>query len=139
MANLRQWHFYIGMLIAPSVLFFALTGALQLFSLHEAHGTYDPPPILEKLSAVHKDQVFAAGHHHDADAPKAAGSPPAAEEDKLKAPTLLLKVFFLIVALGLTASTALGLWIGLTHPRNGRIGLILVAAGAVIPILLLLI
>jgi len=56
--RLRQWHSYIGLFIAPSVIFFSLTGALQLFSLHEAHGTYQPPAILEKLASVHKDQVL---------------------------------------------------------------------------------
>ena len=30
----RQWHLYLGTFFAPSILFFALTGALQLFGLH---------------------------------------------------------------------------------------------------------
>ena len=47
---LRQWHGYLGAFIAPSVIFFALTGALQLFNLHEAHGDYRPAPIVERLS-----------------------------------------------------------------------------------------
>jgi len=142
MATIRQWHFYIGMLIAPSVLFFAATGALQLFSWHEAHGNYTPPPILEKLSSVHKDQVFAAGRHHDA--PAAAKPPgaaaPAADDDKLKTSTLILKIyFFWIVAGGLIVSTLLGLWIGLTHPLRRRAAWILVGLGALIPIVLLLV
>jgi hypothetical protein len=142
MATVRRWHLYIGMFIAPSVLFFALTGAVQLFSLHEAHGSYVPPLIVEKLSAVHKDQVFAASRHHHQDAaakPTAAARPPAGEDDKVKLPTLALKVFFLIVALGLAASTGLGLWIGLTRPGRKRTPLAMLAAGAVIPLVLLLI
>lgn len=67
--TIRRWHGYIGLFIGPSVLFFALTGAVQLFSLHEAHGSYQPPAIIEKLSSVHKDQVFALGHHHDGPPP----------------------------------------------------------------------
>ncbi len=63
MSSIRIWHMYIGILIAPSVLFFALTGALQIFSLHEAHGSYVPPPLLEKLRRMHKDQVFARKEH----------------------------------------------------------------------------
>ena len=59
MLTIRTWHTYLGILIAPSVLFFALTGALQLFSLHEVHGSYTPLPVIEKLSKVHKDQAFA--------------------------------------------------------------------------------
>jgi len=140
-ATIRTWHFYIGMLIAPSVLFFAVTGALQLFSLHEAHGNYTPPPIIEKLSSIHKDQVFAMGHHHAAPKAKAPGAapPPADDDDKLKTSTLILKIyFFWVVALGLVVSTLLGLWMGLTHPLRRRAAWILVAIGAVIPIGLLL-
>jgi len=143
MATIRQWHFYIGMLIAPSVLFFALTGALQLFSLHEAHGTYTPPAIIEKLSSVHKDQVFAAGHHHDQAAPKAkapGATPPPKDDDKLKTSTLVLKIYlFWVVAGGLTVSTLFGLWIGLTHPLRKRAAWILVGIGTVVPIALLLV
>ncbi len=63
LTTIRQWHSYLGLFIAPSVLFFALTGATQLFGLHESHGDYRPPAIVEKLSSVHKDQVFELGHH----------------------------------------------------------------------------
>lgn len=56
--TIRKWHGYMGMFIAPSVLFFSLTGALQLFSLHEAHGGNHPPALLEELGNLHKDQVF---------------------------------------------------------------------------------
>ncbi len=141
--NIRQLHAYIGLLIAPSVLFFALTGALQIFSLHEAHGGYTPPPLIEKLSSVHKDQVFAAGHHHDAP-PKAAAkaAPPKADDDDDKGPalgTVLLKWYFLAVALALALTTGFGVWIGLTHVRHRRVGWILVIAGAVLPIVLLLV
>jgi hypothetical protein len=43
---------------------FALTGATQIFNLYEAHGGYQSPAIVEKLSSVHQDQVFAFGDHH---------------------------------------------------------------------------
>jgi hypothetical protein len=99
--------------------------------------------LIEKLSSVHKDQVFAAGHHHAA-APKAksASPKPDADADEDKGPklgTVLLKWFFLAVALGLVTSTCLGLWIGLTHVRHRRVGWFLLAGGAVLPVLLLLI
>ena len=145
MARLWRLHFYIGMFIAPSVLFFALTGAVQLFSLHEAHGDYRPPLLVEELSQVHKDQVFAPGHHH----PPAAKPPGEAAKGEAASPTrepergraisaLLLKAFFLVVAAGLVVSTALGLITGLSHPRRQRAALAFVAAGLVIPIVLLL-
>jgi len=142
MATIRQWHRYLGVFIAPSVLFFSLTGAVQLFSLHEAHGSYDPPAILEKLASVHKDQVFVLGNHHPHPAPKAEqqAAPASAEpdEDKTALSTTILKGFFLAVALCLALSTALGLWIALTQTRSTRTAWFLLAAGALIPLGLLL-
>ena len=134
--------------MAPIVLFFALTGAAQLFNLHEAHGHYQPPAVLEKLSSVHKDLVFALGHHHEPPEPKADLQKPGGgtaartatedDDDNTKLSTLALKTFFLLVALCLVLSTALGLWMGLTQTREKRIGWVLVLAGALIPACLLL-
>jgi hypothetical protein len=139
MTTIRRWHSYFGFFMAPIVLFFALTGAAQLFSLHEAHGNYQPPALLEKLSSVHKDQVFAPGHHHG---PPAEGTAALAttgdDDDKTSPSTLALKAFFLLVALCLVLSTALGLWMGLTQTRQKRLGWVLVVAGALIPLGLLL-
>ena len=58
MMTVRQLHTYLGAFIAPSVLFFAFSGSLQLFSLHEAHGTYKPPAFAEQFGSIHKDQVL---------------------------------------------------------------------------------
>jgi hypothetical protein len=149
MATVRQWHSYIGLFIAPSVLFFALTGAVQIFNLHEAHGGYQPPAIVEKLSSVHKDQVFAFGdHHHLAEAVANTGPPVAApgprvdaqdEADRTALPTLLLKWFFLAVALCLILSTSFGIWMGVTQIRAKRLAWLLLVAGTVIPVGLLLV
>jgi hypothetical protein len=144
--TIRQWHSYIGVFIAPSVLLFALTGAVQIFNLHEAHGGYVPPAVVEKLSSLHKDQVFAAGHHHDGPPPGAlpAGSPPPAkpddddDDDKLKPATLILKYFFLLVAICLALSTCFGLWMGLTQTRRKGLAWGLLIAGLVVPLGLLL-
>jgi hypothetical protein len=148
MASIRRWHSYIGLLIAPSVLFFALTGAAQLFNLHEAHGNYHPAVLLEKLSSVHKDQVFELGHHHEPpdSAPSAdesspdAHSPSDPEEhsDEPALGTFVLKGYFLLVALTLTLSTAFGLWMGLMQTQRNTVGWLLVGAGSVIPVILLL-
>ena len=145
--TVRRWHTYIGLFIAPSVLFFSLTGAVQLFSLHEAHGSYRPAAIVEKLSSVHKDQVFAfGGHHVDAEPQGEAGKPgadpgpgPHDDDDRTPAATLMLKWFFLLVSLGLVLSTALGIWMGLTQIRKTRLALLLLAAGTLIPVGLLLV
>ena len=133
--RLRKWHAYIGLLIAPSVLFFALTGALQIFNLHEAHGTYQPALVIEKLSAVHKDQVFAEPHDHPPpNAGPAPGPQAGADEDKLPASTLVLKWYFLVVGVGLAVSTLIGIWMGVTQLRSKAVALTLLIAGVLLPL-----
>lgn len=142
MQSIRTWHTYIGTLIAPSVLFFALTGALQLFSLHEAHDSYAPPPLVEKLASVHKDQVFALKEHDHEPEPATVAQPqdhheePKEQDAGPSLGTRLLKWFFLLVAAGLIVSTCLGLWMGLTHLRHKRVGWWLLLVGTVIPVAL---
>jgi hypothetical protein len=141
--TLRRWHGYVGLFAAPSVLFFALTGAAQLFNWHEAHGSYQPPVLLERLSSLHKDQVLK--RHDDGEKSEHAGSPEGSEadgsapheEESMRLPTLILKVFFFLVAIGVTFSTCFGVWMGLTQtPRKGlSIGLLVI--GALLPIILI--
>ena len=155
--TIRKWHAYLGMFISPGVLFFSLTGAVQLFNLHEAHGNYHPPALLEKLGKLHKDQVIeqnkvvaedapavdpdaATSVAHDA-APVAAGSQEHAHhhEQKLQRVNVyLLKWFCLFVALGLATSTAFGIWMGLQQTLRRRTHVILLMVGAVVPLLLIL-
>jgi hypothetical protein len=144
-ATVRKWHSYIGLFVAPSLLFFALTGATQLFNLHEAHGSYVPAAIVEKLSSVHKDQVFEFGDHHapppDAGKPGAGPGPgPGEQEDDNKTglSTRLLKWFFLLVSICLIFSTSFGIWMGLTQIRRRQTGWLLLVFGALIPLALLL-
>lgn len=144
--RIRQWHSYLSLFAAPSILFFALTGSVQLFGLHESHGAYHPAELVEKLAKVHKDQVFAARHRP---APAAAvpdvaqrgaapHGPTDEEEDRTPPATLALKVFFLAVSLCLAVSASLGIWIGLTQSRQKGLARLLVGAGAVVPLALLL-
>lgn len=55
----RLIHLYLGVFTAPALLFFAFTGALQTFSLHEtARGSsYKPPAWAVTLGQIHKKQT----------------------------------------------------------------------------------
>ncbi len=147
--QLRTWHTYIGMVIAPTTIFMAATGLLQLYHLHEAHAGYTPPPLIEKLGKVHKDQVFAAGghkpHSHEAHAGAADGDhdqghasgPSDHDEPADKPATVLLKAFFAVVAVGLILSTSIGVWMALLQGgvrRGAYLGLLLL--GIVAPVAL---
>ncbi|HWB31577.1 MAG TPA: hypothetical protein VG714_00225 [Acidobacteriaceae bacterium] len=56
---LRTLHLYIGVFISPALLFFAFTGALQTFSLHETTPgrDYTPPKWAMVLAQIHKKQT----------------------------------------------------------------------------------
>ena len=146
--RVRQIHLYASMLFAPSLLFFAVTGALQLFDLHEAKPgrSFEPPAVLQELGMVHKKQLFAL--------PRRRPPPPAAADGSLLAPNvpstspppggrqdgwevLELRIFFLFASIGLLLSTCLGIWIGLQQGRNRRAAVGLLVAGTAIPVLLL--
>jgi hypothetical protein len=49
-AKSRGWHTCLGMLIAPSVVFFAFTGILQLFGLHKHYNDYYPRTFSSNLA-----------------------------------------------------------------------------------------
>ncbi len=144
MMTLRRLHLYLGLFIAPSVLFFAATGSLQLFSLHEDHAGYEAPELFEKLGSLHKDQVFILPKHHEhAKAPsEMQGRPGATQarapdaEPPMPVKVLALKWLFLAVALGLIASTLLGLWMALVTARGKGLAWLVLAAGVVLPVAL---
>ena len=145
MMVVRKLHAYLGVFIAPSVIFFALTGSLQIYSLHEDHGAYHAPALIEHMAAVHKDQVFSEPHDDDGPPPGAApghpdAGPPGADhhDHSPKAATLALKAFFLFVALALATSTALGVWMALVYNRNKPLTWGLLVGGVALPVLILM-
>ena len=54
--TLLRLHRYAGLLTAPLILFFAISGIWQVFRLHETrkNGSYHAPQTLKTLSDVHK-------------------------------------------------------------------------------------
>ena len=136
--QIRDWHAYLGALIAPTVLFFGTTGVVQLWSLHEAHGGYNPPALIEMLGVLHKDQKFAMGHHHEPAAakPAAKAHKPDQAPEAPKPAVILLKAFFTAAATGLIASTVAGIWMALSQSPRRRTLAILLLIGAATPVVL---
>ncbi len=56
---LRKVHLYLGIFTTPALLFFAITGALQIFSMHETtQGSNDKPQAwIRSLAQLHKKQT----------------------------------------------------------------------------------
>jgi hypothetical protein len=169
----RLTHLYLGVFITPALLFFAFTGALQTFGLHETnrdHPNYKPAHWIAVLSQLHKKQTttlpirrlqlpatpstVAAGgessehsnRHHEpsenaaASAPletsKAATiSPPPPAVTATRHP-LPLRIFFLVVCIGLFNSTLTGLYMSYSYIRRKTLITGLLIAGVVVPIVL---
>jgi hypothetical protein len=144
----RKLHLYLGVFITPALLFFAFTGALQTFSLHETTqgSTYKPPSWAVKLGQLHKKQTLEVPVRKPrpvADAPKAdkpadnsAAKAPEAAASKPKT-HLPMKIFFLLVAVGLLTSTLTGLYMAYRYGRNWIVITGLLLAGVIVPLLLL--
>jgi hypothetical protein len=153
----RQIHLYVGVFIAPALLFFAFTGGMQIFSLHETTkgSDYKPPAWLVTLAQVHKKQTtFVPTHkphptdadsHKPADvaAPSGTGSTVAAAaaptQEASREPQrnpLPLKIFFAFVSLSLFISTLIGIYMAYRYSRKPALLSLLVFAGVVVPIVL---
>jgi len=144
---IRQTHLYLGVFIAPAVLFFAFTGVLQTFSFHESarNGSYRPANWIVVLAQIHKKQTSqlplrkpdSPANHQSAGSDsrkQSAGS--ASTADRPTHNPLPLKLFFLLVGIGLVTSTFSGLYMSYKYSRNRLVLGFLVLAGILIPIVL---
>jgi hypothetical protein len=149
----RKWHSYSGAFFAPAILFFAATGALQTFNLHKPQPGYQPPALIQALASMHKNQNLKVKY---LDAPKAVGpdgprlgrrgkardvqaaDAPAPVQSSLSfAAQTALKIFAVLISIGLAATTLLGLWMSWNTTRRTAV-LLWFAAGAILPMALML-
>ena len=87
MRRLRQFHHYIGVFLAPAIIFFAISGGLQTFRLQETKGWGGTPPgWIVWMASAHKDQAGPRVKKPGPEAAKPVGdddaegkAPPAAQ------------------------------------------------------------
>ncbi len=139
-AVIRDLHVYVSVFVAPSLLFFALTGALQTFRIPDQKAA---PVVVQKLARLHKDDVFAVkpprpkrseeggGERHKAEAPK----PPEAKPAE-KPSTEIMKWFFAAVSVGIALTTLFGVWMALAYSRRKLVVWALLIAGSAAPMLI---
>lgn len=141
---LRKLHIYVSMFVAPSLLFFAFSGAFQTFRIPDRK---DAPAVLQKLARAHRDDIFALkpapppkkpeAKAADKDQGHAAPAAAPSAKPKPKLATTLTKWFFVIASVGMLFSTVIGIWMGLAYGREKRLLWGLLIAGAAIPVVLL--
>ena len=139
---IRLIHLYVGVFISPSLIFFAITGGLQTFGLHEVGrgSSYHPPALLMELAQLHKRQttvmpVRKAKPTADVD-PDAAPKPNrAAPPDQPNGHHLLpMKIFFAMVSVGMLITTFTGLYMSYRFGRNAWVITALWVAGFAVPV-----
>jgi uncharacterized iron-regulated membrane protein len=151
---LRLTHHYIGVFFSPTIVFFAITGSLQMFGLHETSrgSSYVPPAILVHLSQLHqKGTLYLPPRNAAPLAPeKADGSRPEAPKSEASIPQtppptspapnpLPMKIFFAATALALVLSTCTGLFMAWKYARRKAVVAGVLLAGIACPLLLLLV
>jgi hypothetical protein len=164
---MRKIHHYLGIFTTPALLFFAFTGAMQTFNLHETTqgSSYKPPAWIATLAQLHKKQDTAVPMHkmrppmpgngdrgdgmgHGTDAPASAFKGPAEQMGTSKTSKvgdntpaqkshLPMKIFFLLVAMSLALSTMTGVYMSYKYNRGWWQLTGLLVAGLVVPLLLL--
>jgi hypothetical protein len=139
--RVRLLHLYLGLLFAPSILFFSFSGAFQLFGLHESQPG-DPPPArwIATMAQVHKSQNLDVREKPSGPArpPSARKSPPTAPSAAAPGENLALKWYFCFMAVGLMVTTLLGIYMAFQYNRDRRVIWGLLSAGVLIPLLALL-
>lgn len=141
MRQLRQLHLWMGMLFAPTILFFAFSGALQTFDFQETVNGVSPPKWIAVIAAIHKKQDFPKARKPRTDAP----TPPAgARKPEVNRPVPAhspwpLKIFVGFMSIGLMLSTLLGIAIAVSNRSHQRLAVMLVLLGTILPIGMLLV
>ena len=143
--RLRDVHLYLGTFFAPAILFFAFTGTLQTFGLHESHpgDPYQAPVWIQKLARIHKDQtpILPPARKSKPRPPEVKANPAAAPEQEQKGnPTTVLftKWFVALMSAGLIATTLLGLYMAFKFSPGRGLTWFLLILGAVLPLVLVL-
>ena len=152
----RKIHLYLGVFTAPALIFFAFTGAMQSFSLHETTqgSSYRPPAWITTLAQLHKKQTTEVpvrkarpvespktGRADVGNAAPGQTSTPATKAPEAPAPKpknhLPMKIFFLVVSIGLFLSTLTGVYMAYRYSRSELLITGLLAAGVILPLVLL--
>jgi hypothetical protein len=136
--SLRQWHHYIGVFLAPAVLFFAFSGLIQVLGWQDLR---NPPPAgwVSAIAGIHKKQALPKPRPAEP-ARKLAAAPRAGGDDDHDHDAFTpLKIFALLTAIGLFTTTLIGLTIALGTRNLRRQSLIALGLGIVVPVVLLVV
>ena len=134
MKTLRLVHFYLGVFFAPLIIFYAFTGSMQVFKLHESYR--DTPGSqgdwIAWFGQFHKEQSWKPPRVAPA---KGAAAPSPKPEESLW--TKPMKWLVALMGAALMATILLGLYIAFNYPRRRKGSVVAFTAGIVIALALM--
>jgi hypothetical protein len=150
MKSIRRIHGWLGVLFAPSIILFALSGMFQLGGCHESEDGTPPSSTVVRLAMIHMHQTAELPKPRKRRPPPpqateagsaatAPAQPPRPPEGEHEEPFNPLKWFFVAMCLALITSSALGVWIAFTSKRDQKLHIGLLVAGIALPIVMLVV
>ena len=131
LATIRLAHYYAGVFFAPTIIFFAFSGVLQVFKLHESYrdtpGAQGGP--IAWMSQVHRESALIP--------PKVAPAAPAKAPPPRPERSAPFKWFAALMGVSLIGASLAGLWIAYNYPKRRRSYFATLVAGIIVPILIL--
>ena len=141
MKKIRALHFYLGVFFAPLIIFFAFTGVLQVFKLHEAYRATpgSQGDWIAWFGNFHKEQAWIPPRPAPAKAAaqpagEGKGQPPREKDSVWSRP---MKWLVAAMGLALAGTSCLGLYMAFSFPSRRRNCTLALAAGIVVPLLLM--
>lgn len=122
MIKLRRLHLYLGCMFAPLLIYFAVSGAWQLYRLNDV-------PKNEPASAMRSALHEWSKPHTNSTAP---GRSPK------EASSALFNALALLMAAGMAVTSGLGIWMALQMTKQRRAVVLSLVAGFALPVALLL-
>ena len=143
MRSIRRIHSWLGVLFAPTILLFVVSGMFQVAGCHEGEAGNEPPEWIVRMARIHMKQTLELPRKRPAPAvtrtEPTAGAVTAAPAPKRATPTTMpLKLFIFAMAIGLLGSTLLGLYMAFTPQRDRKLLAVLLAIGTALPIALMM-
>ncbi len=124
MRKLRRVHLYLGLALAPLLIFFSLSGAWQSLALHKDRkdGSYKAPAIFAELSEVHTRQRLIP-------------PPGALEEGKRTASSEAFQWLALFAGLAVSVLALIGIWMGFRMSKRKWLPIGILCLGTLLPAL----
>ena len=136
-------HRYLGLFFAPAVLFFAFSGALQVFGWHETGrgSNYVPARWIVEIAQLHKKQTLsipAPKVKEQAVDSKEDRSSVAKKDNKKRGSNFALKCFVFVMSIALMMTTVLGMVMAFQYGGDRRVACVVILFGCLFPVAVVL-